>query len=98
MNKVFEQLFKNLDAFLMACLFFTLLIGLFVLLSASGQNMPRVYGQLTNIAVAMVLMWVVTQISPTTLERFAMPLYIFGVLLLLAVELFGSISTVHSAG
>lgn len=92
MNKIFEQLFKNLDAFLMACLFFTLLIGLFVLLSASGQNLPRVYGQLTNIAVAMVLMWVATQISPTTLERFAMPLYILGVLLLVAVELFGSIS------
>lgn len=76
----------------MACLFFTLLIGLFVLFSASGQNFSRVSGQLTNIAVAFTLMWVATQVSPTTLERFAMPMYVLGVLLLIAVDLVGSIS------
>jgi rod shape determining protein RodA len=91
-SKVIQHLFKHFDAFLMACLVFTLLIGLFVLYSASGQSLSRVYGQCINIAVAFGLMWAVSNISPTALERIAMPLYVLGVLLLVAVELFGSVS------
>jgi len=91
-SQLFENLFKHFDAFLMGCLIFTLLIGLFVLYSASGESLDRIYGQLINIMVAMSLLWAATQISPTTLERFAMPLYVLGVLLLIAVELFGSMS------
>ena len=76
----------------MVCLFFTLMVGLFVLYSASGQSVARIYGQGINIVVALSFMWVAANIAPNQLERVALPLYIFGVLLLIAVALFGSIS------
>ena len=76
----------------MVCLFFTLMVGLFVLYSASGQSVARIYGQGINIIVALSFMWLAANIAPNQLERVALPLYIFGVLLLIAVALFGSIS------
>lgn len=91
-SKLVAQLFKHIDSFLMACLLFTLLIGLFVLYSASGQNLSRVYGQTMNIAVALAFMWGAANIAPNQLERVALPLYVLGVILLIAVALFGSIS------
>lgn len=91
-NKLFQLLAKHIDAFLMACLFFTLLASLFVLYSASGQSIHRVYAQGTNIIVALTCLWIAANISPNQLERFALPLYLLGVALLIGVALFGNIS------
>jgi len=91
-SKLLKQFFKHIDSLLMVCLFFTLMVGLFVLYSASGQSVARIYGQGINIVVALSFMWVAANIAPNQLERIALPLYIFGVLLLIAVALFGSIS------
>jgi len=63
-----------------------------VLYSASGQSVTRIYGQGVNIVIALSFMWVAANIAPNQLERAALPLYVFGVLLLIAVALFGSIS------
>ena len=76
----------------MACLIFTLMVGLFVLYSASGQSFARVYGQCINIIVALSVMWVASNIPPNQLERIALPLYALGVFLLICVALFGTIS------
>jgi len=91
-SKLFRILVKHIDSFLMACLLFTLMVGLFVLYSASGQNMGRVYGQGMNIIVALSFMWIAANIAPNQLERVALPLYALGVLLLIGVALFGEIS------
>ena len=91
-NKLFQQLAKHVDSFLMTCLIFTLLIGLFVLYSASGQNYSRLFGQVINIIIALSFMWVAANIAPNQLERVALPLYVLGVLLLICVALFGSVS------
>ena len=91
-SKLLQQIFKHIDSFLMVCLFFTLMVGLFVLYSASGQNLSRVYAQGINIAVAFGLMWAAANIAPNQLERIAMPLYLLGVVLLISVALFGHIS------
>lgn len=91
-SKLFQHLVKHIDSFLMACLFFTLTLGLVVLYSASGQNLSRVYGQGINIAVALSFMWAAANIAPNQLERAALPLYTVGVLLLIGVALFGSVS------
>ena len=91
-SKLLTQFVKHIDSFLMACLFFTLIVGLFVLYSASGQNIARVYGQGINIVVALSFMWTAANIAPNKLERFALPLYTLGVLLLIAVAVFGSVS------
>lgn len=91
-SKIYHFLFKHFDSFLMACLFFALLLSLFVLYSASGQDASRLYAQCINAGVAFGVMWLAANISPLNLERAARPLYILGLLLLIAVALFGTIS------
>jgi rod shape determining protein RodA len=76
----------------MACLFFALLLSLFVLYSASGQDFSRIYAQGVNVVVALGAMWRAANISPLNLERAARPLYILGLLLLIGVALCGTIS------
>ncbi len=70
-SKLLQHIFKHIDSFLMVCLFFTLMVGLFVLYSASGQNISRVYAQGINIVVAFGFMWVAANIAPNQLERIA---------------------------
>ena len=53
-NQIFHRLFKHIDSILMSCLLFTLLVGLFVLYSASGQSFDRVNAQLINIIIALI--------------------------------------------
>ncbi len=91
-NQTIHNIVRHIDSFLMSCLLFTLLLSLFILYSASGQNFDRVNTQLINIAVAICIMLVVANIQPQHLERLALPLYTLGVLLLIGVALFGDIS------
>ena len=82
----------HLDHFLMGMLMFTLLIGLFVLYSASGQSVDKVGSQFVNILAAFAALWVAANIPPQHLERIALPLYILGLILLIGVTLFGEVS------
>ncbi len=82
LSKLLQGLFKHIDSFLIACLLFTMLVGLFVLYSASGHNFERVSSQLINIGVALGVMWLVANIQPQKLESIAVPAYILGVILL----------------
>jgi len=91
-SKLLHHLFKHIDGFLMACLFFAMLISLFVIYSASGQSLDRLSAQIINMSVALFILWVAANISPQQLERVALLLYVVGVLLLIAVALFGTIS------
>lgn len=87
-----RYLVQHVDSFLMGTLLFTLLVGLFVLYSASGQNMDRVVGQAMNMGAALLVMWVAANIAPQHLERLALPLYVLGMVLLIGVFFFGEIS------
>jgi rod shape determining protein RodA len=91
-SKLLHHLFKHIDGFLMACLLFAMLVSLFVLYSASGQSLDRLSNQIINISVALCILWIAANISPQQLERVALLLYVVGVLLLIAVALFGTIS------
>ena len=91
-SQLLQGLFKHIDSFLMGCLLFTILVGLFVLYSASGQNFERVSAQLANIVIALGIMWLVANVQPQLLERIAVPIYLLGVFLLIGVALFGDIS------
>jgi len=66
-------------------------LGLATLFSASYETPGRVTAQAANLAVALVAMWIVAQIPPQTLMRFAVPAYAIGVALLIAVALAGDI-------
>jgi len=91
-SKLLHHLFKHIDGFLMACLFFAMLVSLFVLYSASGQSVDKISSQIVNMTVALSVLWIAANISPQKLERVALLLYVIGVMLLVAVALFGTIS------
>lgn len=91
-SQLLDRIKKYIDPFLMGCIAFSCIVGLFVLYSASGGSFERVMSQVFNIFVALIIMWLAANTSPHYLERIALPLFVFGLLLLLGVALFGDIS------
>ncbi len=85
----FKKMFMGFDRPLALTVFLLLCVGIVTLYSASIDVPGRVEDQLRNIVLTFVLMWVLATVPPTTLMRFAVPLYTFGVALLVAVALFG---------
>jgi len=61
-------------------------------MSSAGADFPgRVEGQLRNIMLAFIIMWIAANVPPQTLLRLAVPVYTVGVTLLIAVFMFGII-------
>ncbi|MCX8086074.1 MAG: rod shape-determining protein RodA [Rhodocyclaceae bacterium] len=71
---------------------FTGLLLLVALIAMASASPERMAAQLMNLAVALVVMRIVAQIPPPRLMRLALPIYLAGLLLLIAVALFGDIS------
>ncbi|HET8608959.1 MAG TPA: rod shape-determining protein RodA [Burkholderiales bacterium] len=96
MNPVIRRLGRyltqHIDGLLLAALAALLLAGLFILYSAANANMDRVTNQLINMLVALAVMWVFANIPPHYLARLAPPAYLIGLVLLIAVAQFGSVS------
>ena len=90
----FGRLTGPLDPALTTIAGLLVLTGLVVLYSATIDQPARFYDQLRNLGVALLVMWVAAQVPPQTLMRVAVPIYLTGVGLLLAVFLFG----VHKKG
>src|SRR5256886_5200139 len=88
---IWEVLARRVDSYLMAAALAIVGIGLITLFSASDQNISRVTSQVMSLGFALLLMWVVANIQPRQLARAALPLYIMGVLLLVAVALGGTV-------
>jgi rod shape determining protein RodA len=66
-------------------------VGLVTLYSAGMAIPGKVWDQLRNIAAAVLVLWFVANIPPQALMRLAVPAYVLGVTLLVAVALFGII-------
>jgi rod shape determining protein RodA len=81
----------HLDSPLLGATLLLMLAGLVVLYSASNANLGRTSGQLMNMLVALGIMWVFAQIPPHYLLRLSVPVYVVGLLLLVAVALFGEV-------
>jgi rod shape determining protein RodA len=91
-RRFFLQTSQYIDSILMVAIFFSCLVGIFVLFSASGESVERVLLQIANMTTAFLFLWAAANTSPKYIERMAPPLYILGLLLLIAVALFGEIS------
>ena len=89
---LWTRLTGHIDGFLLGALLLLMGLGLTVLFSASGQDPAKVASQLTNMAVALGLMWAVAKVPPQHIARFALPLYVAGLVLLVGVALFGEVS------
>jgi rod shape determining protein RodA len=83
------KLVAPIDGPLMGFTTLLLLVALGIMASASPERMTA---QIVNLAVALVVMRVVAQMPPQRLMHLALPIYVVGVLLLIAVALFGDIS------
>ncbi|BCK86363.1 peptidoglycan glycosyltransferase MrdB [Sideroxyarcus emersonii] len=80
-----QRLMQNLDPVLLGALGGFALVSLVLLYSASDGNWLRVLAQAGNIAVAFTAMWLVASMPLHYLMRAAVPMYVFGLLLLLLV-------------
>lgn len=79
----------HIDAMLMLGLLLLLGVGLMMLFSAGGQDMGLIYRQLVRLGVAVGVMLLVAQIHPDRMRDSAYWLYGLGLMLLVAVLLFG---------
>jgi rod shape determining protein RodA len=85
------RLTEGIDSTLLVLMAALSMLGLLALFSASYENPARVVSQLMNLAVALAAMWLVAQVAPQTMMRFAVPAYVVGLAFLIAVALFGDV-------
>ncbi|MGI1669420.1 MAG: rod shape-determining protein RodA [Neptuniibacter sp.] len=81
--------YTHLDAWLLILLLLLCGFGLFVLYSASGQDLGYVVRQAIRMGAGFFVMIVLAQLTPRFLGRWAPWLYVIGIGLLIAVILFG---------
>ena len=81
----------HLDGPLLAGLGAVVAFGLFVLFSATGENLSMWTSQLERLALAIVMLVLLAQVPPAWLKRISPALYLVGVLLLLAVMVHGDV-------
>ena len=82
----------HLDPWLLGLLFTAMLFGLFVLYSASGQDIGLVTKQAMSFGIAFIVMITLAQVPPKVYQAFSPWFYVFGLVLLIMVALFGQIS------
>ena len=88
-RELLQRLIAPIDPPLMLITGLLLLLAIGVMGSASPE---RLNAQLMNVAIALILMRVLAQVPPQRLMHLAVPVYLVGLLLLVAVALFGDVS------
>src|SRR5918999_1184077 len=90
-QRIAVRLVEGIDATLMVLILSLSMLGFAALFSASYDTPGRVVNQLVSLSLALCAMWVTAQIAPQTLMRFAVPAYVIGLGLLIAVALAGEV-------
>jgi rod shape determining protein RodA len=89
-KRIIQGTLSHLDMPLLLIVLALMGVGLLTIYSATSSDGFWVADkQLANMAVAMAIMLLVARTPPQTLMRFAVPLYVLGVVLLIGVALFG---------
>jgi len=91
-NRLKRRFVAHLDPVLMGALGAIMLVSMILMYSASDGNWSRVLGQFVNILVAFIALWMMANMPLHYLMRIAVPVYIFGMTLLMGVAMFGEIS------
>ncbi len=87
-----RRVLAPIDFPLLAILGLLMAYALVVQLSASSDAPARINAHLLNVAVALAVMWILASVPLARLMNLAVPLYVVGLLLLVATALFGDIS------
>jgi rod shape determining protein RodA len=91
MQALWNKLTDHIDPVLFALITAITVLGLLVLFSAANETIGRVTSQSQKVVVAVAIMFVLANLSPTFIARFAVPLYLVGVVLLLGVAVGGEV-------
>lgn len=86
------RLIAHIDRPLFAGIALLQLVSLLVLYSADNASWDRPLRQLINVVVAITAMWLIANLPLHYLKRTAVPIYVLGMVMLIAVALFGEIS------
>ncbi len=81
----------HIDFPLLFAIFVLCIIGLVVLYSAGGQDIDLVYRQAVKLVIALVGMIIVAQLPPAEINHWSVWLFVFGIILLVLVILYGDI-------
>ncbi len=84
-SRLRRAILDPLDLTLLAIVLALMAIGLMTVFSATYYTSSRVPGQLVNLCAGLVVMWITASIPPQRLMRFAVPMYVIGVILLLLI-------------
>jgi len=91
LRRIAARFVEGIDGGLFVLTLMLTLLGLAALFSASYDNPGRMMAQGVNLAIAFAAMWFVAQFPPQVLLRFAVPAYLIGLALLIAVALAGDV-------
>jgi rod shape determining protein RodA len=91
LRRIGLRLAEGVDSTLLVLMLALSMLGLLALFSASYEQPARVVSQVANLAVALAAMWLVAQLHPQTMMRFAVPAYVIGLAFLVGVALFGDV-------
>ena len=91
LRRVVWRIAEGVDGALLVLMLSLCMLGLAALFSATYESPARVVGQLGNLGLALVAMWLASRLSPQTMMRFALPTYAIGLALLIAVANFGEV-------
>lgn len=82
----------HIDGSLLLGLLVLMAVGLVTIYAAGGQDMGLIKRQVIRLGIAMLVMFAVAQIPPGTFQRLSPYAYAAGILMLIAVLLFGDMS------
>ena len=80
----------HIDIPLLLGLIALIVLGQIILYSASGENIALMQRQGIRLGIALIVMVVIAQISPDTIRRWSLLLFLIGTAMLIAVLFFGT--------
>jgi rod shape determining protein RodA len=89
LHRFWVRLVEHIDGPLLLITTALMLAGLATVYSATYDANNRALSQLINMLVGICVMWGVAQLPPQKMMRYAVPLYVLGVILLVLVFFFG---------
>jgi rod shape determining protein RodA len=84
-----SPIFKGFDGFLALAVGLLACAGLLAMYSAGYDHGSRFVDHMRNMLIALTVIFVVAQLPPQRLMELAVPIYVLGVTLLIAVAIFG---------
>ena len=89
LKRIQQIMLDPIDKWMILAMLIIYVMSLFLLYSADGQEFVQLEKKTLHTFIGFLLLWGLARIKPQILASLALPAYIGGVVLLVAVELFG---------